>query len=134
MDASAAISILLNRSELKVNSARIFDMDVPYVLDRRYVPDYQLVLIGRGVGQFDVGGLGRQDVCPGTALLFSPRTAHGTAGSIPAPYTEVSIHFTLYVESRTETLQVLSLPPVMQLPDWILYPRLSCLRLRVKPL
>ena len=118
MKTFSAINILLQQSELKVRRARLFSYRRPYRLAWRTRPDYDLVLIGKGRGFFEIEGLGRQHVRPGTVMLFSPKIAHGTAEEISGGYQEVSIHFDLTIGSGTDFFEAVSFLPIVHLRNW----------------
>ncbi len=118
MQSSAAINILLERSELTVRRAGRFRYGKSYTLPRRYVDDYDLILIGQGVGFWQIEGLGRRRVRPGTMMLFSPQTAHGTAGVMPGPVELVSIHFDLRIERGVDFFAVAPFKPLVHVKQW----------------
>jgi AraC-like DNA-binding protein len=118
METSEAINILLDRSELLVHRAGLFRYPRAYALERRNVPDYDLIIIGRGRGYWEIEGLGRQQTKPGTVMLFPPGIAHGTAGRITGPYELVSIHFDLLIEAKAAFFETVPFQPIMQVRKW----------------
>lgn len=118
MDSASAISILLERSELIVRAARMFRYPRGYQLLARNVSDYDLILIGRGRGDWDIQGLGRQATGPGTVMLFSPQIAHATAGRIKGPYELISIHFHLRIEREADFFSTVAFQSLLRPPEW----------------
>ncbi len=118
MQSSVATNILLERSELTVHRAGLFRYGKSYTLGPRYVDDYDLILIGRGVGFWEIEGMGRRRVRPGAMMLFSPRIAHGTAGVIPGPVELVSIHFDLRIERGVDFFAVAPFKPLIHVRQW----------------
>ena len=119
METQVAVNILLERSELKINRAGLFSYRKPYVLNWRNVPDYDLLIFGKGEGYFEVEGFGKRKVSPGTAVLVSPRQAHGTVGDgITGACQLVSIHFDLFVGNKTEFFNYVPFLPIIKLKRW----------------
>ncbi len=118
MKSSEAINILLERSELTVRRAGRFRYGKSYSLPRRYVDDYDLILIGQGSGWWEIEGLGRRRVRPGTIMLFSPRIAHGTAEAMPGPVELISIHFNLRIERGVDFFAVAPFRPMIYVKQW----------------
>lgn len=118
MDNRSAVNILLERSELKVRSARRFTYASSYLLRRRSIPDYDLVLIGKGSGAWEYEGAGRLPTRPGTALLLTPHAMHGTAGRLAGPYELISIHFDLSIERGWDFFKTVPFLPAVHVPQW----------------
>lgn len=118
MRNAGAINILLEGAQLGVRRAGLFRYRTGYQYPRRQFQDYDLILIARGKAHWQIDGLGRKAVGPGTIMLFPPGLGNGTAGLAAGAAEHVGIHFDLSAQGGTDLFEAVPFEPVIQVRRW----------------
>lgn len=118
MRAAAAINVLLEGADLTVHRAGLFKYKRTYNYPVRNFNDYDLILVGKGSAHWQIEGLGKCRVRPGTVLLLPPGLANGTAGAMAGPAEHVGIHFDLQLKKGANFFDAVPYRQIVHLKQW----------------
>ncbi len=115
MNIDGALDILLGGAQLTVHRAGLFSYQRWYDFPYRVFPDYDLILIGKGSGVWEIEGLGSCRIGPGSVLLIPPHVRNGTSGRVEGKCSLVGIHFDLRIANGADFFQTVPFKLVMKL-------------------